>query len=222
MFSGVEDREIYEGVDSDSRLPQAEKRQGGVIAEGGGGGSTVGAKLVMGMPYFLDDHGAVVIGFEFRIKGNTKIDETVNDLDGVEGEGGERFSETPSKVHVRRAHTLEFRGIKENHDFTFGGRKSHAVLEAPELGTLDEPKKLSVGVCNETEIIDEKKNADKESDGGGGGWDGEMGENLLEGPNKVGDVETPEERGETTTFGEAFDNVNEGGRGNETMMDAIL
>jgi hypothetical protein len=77
-------------------------------------------------------------------------------------------------------------------------------------------------VCNEAEVIDEKKNADKESDGGGGGWDGEMGENLLEGPNKVGDVETPEERGETTTFGEALDNVNEGGRGNETMMDAIL
>ena len=49
-----------------------------------------------------------------------------------------------------------------------------------------------------------------------------MGENLLEGPNKVGDVETPEERGETTTFGEALDNVNEGGRGDETMMDAIL
>jgi hypothetical protein len=42
VFSGVEDREIYEGVDSDSRLPQAEKRQVGVIAEGGGGGSTVG------------------------------------------------------------------------------------------------------------------------------------------------------------------------------------
>jgi hypothetical protein len=53
VLSGVEDREIYEGVYSDCRLPQAEKRQSGVIAEGGGGGGTDGAKLVMGMPYFF-------------------------------------------------------------------------------------------------------------------------------------------------------------------------
>jgi hypothetical protein len=191
VLSGVEDREIYEGVYSDRRLPQAEKRQSGVIAEGGGGGGTGSAKLVMGMPYFLDDHGAVIVGFEFGIEGNTKVDETVNDLDGVEGEGGEGFTETPSKIHVSRAHALEFGGIEENHDFTFGGRKSHAVLEAPELGSLNEPKKLGVGVCNEAEVIDEKKNTDEESDEGGEDWDGEMWENLLEGPNKVGDVETP-------------------------------
>jgi len=64
-------------------------------------------------------------------------------------------------------------------------------LESPELGSLDEPEELRVGVCNEAEIIDEKKNADKESDEGGKDWDGEMGESLLEGPNKVGDLETP-------------------------------
>ncbi len=72
---------------------------------------------------------------------------------------------------------------KKNHDFTFGGRKSHAILEAPELGALDEPKDLGVGVCNEAEVIDEKKNDDKESDEGGEDWDGERGESLLEGPN---------------------------------------
>ena len=55
-----------------------------MIPEGGGGGGTGGAKFVMGMPYFLDDHGTVIIGFEFRVKGNTKIDETVNYLDGIE------------------------------------------------------------------------------------------------------------------------------------------
>ncbi len=180
MLSGAEDREIYEGVYKDSRLPQTEKRQDGVMTEGGGGGVTGGAKLVMSMPYFLDDHGAVIIGFEFGIKGNTKIDETVNDLDGVEGEGGEGFTETPSKIHVSRAQALEFGGIEENHDFTFGGRKSHTILEAPELGALDEPKELGVGVCNEAEVIDEEKNADKESDEGGEDWDGKMGENLLE------------------------------------------
>jgi hypothetical protein len=191
VFSGVEDREIYEGVYSDRRLSQAEKRQSGVIVEGGGGGGTGGAKLVMGMPYFLDDHGTVIIEFEFGIKGNPKIDETVNDLDGVEREGGEGFTEAPSKIHVSRTHALQFGGIEENHDFTFGGRKSHAILEAPELGTLDDPKELGVGVSNEAEVIDEKKNTDEESDEGGEDWDGEMGENLLEGPNKVGDVETP-------------------------------
>ena len=46
-------------------------------------------------------------------------------------------------------------------------------------------------MCNEAEVIDEKKNAGKESDEGGEDWNGEMGESLLEGPNKVGDVETP-------------------------------
>jgi hypothetical protein len=164
----------------------------------------------------------VIVGFEFGIKGNTKIHETDNDLDGVEGEGGEGFTETPSKIDVSRAHALEFGGIEENHDFAFGGRKSHAVLEAPELRTLDEPKELGVGVCNEAEVVDKKKNTDEESDEGGEDWDGEMGESLLEGPNKVGDVETPEERGETTTFGEALNNGDEGGWGNETMMDAVL
>ena len=69
-----------------------------MMAEGGGGGGTGGAKLVMGMPYFLDEHGAVIVGFKFGIKGNTEIDETVNDLDGVEGEGGKGFTETPSKI----------------------------------------------------------------------------------------------------------------------------
>ncbi len=162
-----------------------------MIAEGGGGGGTGGAKLVMGMSYFLDDHGAVIVEFKFGIKGNTKVDETVNDLDGVEGEGGEGFTKTPSKIHVSCAHALEFGGIEENHDFTFGGRKSHAILESPELGSLNEPKKLGVGVSNEAEIIDKKKNTDEESDAGGEDWDGEMGENLLEGANKVGDVETP-------------------------------
>jgi hypothetical protein len=72
---------------------------------------------------------------------------------------------------------LEFGGIKETHDFTFGDRKSHAILETPELGTLDDPKELGVGVCNESEVIDEKKNADKERDEGGEDWDGEMGVN---------------------------------------------
>ena len=162
-----------------------------MVAEGGGGGGPGGAKLVMGMPYFLDDHGAVIIGFECGVKGNAKVDETVNDLDGVEGKGGEGFTETPSKIHVSRAHAPEFGGIEENHDFTFGGRKSHAILEAPELGSLDEPKEFGVGVCNEAEVVDKKKNADEESDEGGEDWDGEMGESLLEGPNKVGDVETP-------------------------------
>jgi hypothetical protein len=90
VISGVDHREIYEGVGSDSRLPQAEKRQGGVITEGGGGGGTGGAKLVMGMSYFLDDHGTVIIGFEFGIKGNVKIDETVNDLDDLDGIPGTR------------------------------------------------------------------------------------------------------------------------------------
>ena len=90
------------------------------------------------------------------------------------------------------------------------------------MGSLNEPKKLGVGVCNEAEVIDKKKNTDEESDEGGEDWDGEMGESLLEGPNKVGDMETPKKRGETVTFGEAFDNVNEGDRGDETMVDAVL
>ena len=106
MLSGVKDREIDEGVYSDRRLPQAEKRQGGVRAEGGGGGGTGSAKLVMGMPYFLDDHGAVVIGFEFGIKGNTKVDETIDYIDGVVRESGERFVKVPSKVHMVGTDTL--------------------------------------------------------------------------------------------------------------------
>ncbi len=49
-----------------------------------------------------------------------------------------------------------------------------------------------------------------------------MGESLLEGPNKIRNIETPEERGEMVTFGEAFDNIDEGGRGNESVMDSVL
>jgi hypothetical protein len=59
------------------------------------------------------------------------------------------------------------------------------------LGSLNEPKKLGVGVGNEAEIINKKENTDEESDEGGEDWDGEMGENLLKGADKVGDVETP-------------------------------
>jgi hypothetical protein len=32
----------------------------------------------------------------------------------------------------------------------------------------------------------------------------------------------PKEREETVTFGEVFDNANEGGRGGETVVDAVL
>ncbi len=191
MLSGVKDRKIDEGVDGDSRLSSPEKGQGGVIPERGGGGGTVGAKLVIGVSYFLDDHGTVIVGFEFGIKGNAKIDETINNLDGVEREGGEGFTEAPCKSHLSHVYVLELGGIEEDHDLTFGGRKSHAILEEPELGSMDDPKELGVGVCNEEEVIDEKKNAGKESDEGGEDWNGEMGESLLEGPNKVGDVETP-------------------------------
>ncbi len=49
-----------------------------------------------------------------------------------------------------------------------------------------------------------------------------MGESWLEGPDKIGDVESLKEGGEAATFGQAFDHVNEGGRGDETVMDAIL
>ena len=55
----------------------------------------------------------MIVGFEFGIKGNTKIDETVNNLDGVEREGGEGFTETPTKIHFSRAHALELGGIEE-------------------------------------------------------------------------------------------------------------
>jgi len=96
------------------------------------------------------------------------------------------------------------------------------ILETPELGALDESEELGVGVCNEAKVIDEKKNADKESEEGGEDWNGEVGESLLEGPNKIGDVESPKEGGEVVTFGEALDNVNEGGRRDEPMMDSIL
>ncbi len=124
-----------------------------MITERGGGGGTVGPKFVMGMPYFLDDHGTVVIGFEFEIKGNTKIDETVNDLDGVEREGGER-SQVCGGTKQNSRRPLELGGIEENHDFTFGARKSHSVLETPDLGALDEPEEFGVGVCDEAEVID--------------------------------------------------------------------
>ncbi len=178
VLSSVDNRKVYESVDGDSRLPQPEKRQGGVITEGGGGGGTGGAEFVMGMPFFLDDHRAVIIEFEVGIEGHTKINETVNDLDGVVREGGEGFTETPSKIHVVRAHALKLGGIEENHDFTFGGRKSHAVLETPDLGALDEPEEFGVGVCNEAVVIDEEKNTDKKSDEGGEDWNGEMRKNL--------------------------------------------
>ncbi len=82
----------------------------------------------MGMPYFLDDHGAVIIEFEFGIKGHTKIDETVNDLDGVVGEGGERFAEAPSKGHLSREHALEQGGIEENLKGPTGSPDHHRGL----------------------------------------------------------------------------------------------
>ena len=52
---------------------------------------------------------------------------------------------------------MELGGIEENHDFTFGGRESNAILETPELGVLDEAEELGVDVCNEAEVIDEQK-----------------------------------------------------------------
>ena len=98
----------------------------------------------MGIPYFLDDYGSVVIEFEFGIKGNTKVNETIDYFDGVIGEGGERFSEVPSEGDVIPTYALELGGIKENHNFTFWCRKSHAVLETPELRALDESEEFGM------------------------------------------------------------------------------
>ena len=49
-----------------------------MVPEGGRGAGTVGVELVMGMTNCLDDSGAMIIGFEFGIKGNTKVDETID------------------------------------------------------------------------------------------------------------------------------------------------
>ena len=59
-----------------------------MILEGGGGAGTCGVKFVMGIPNFLDDSGAILIGFEFEVKGNTKVGETVDYVDGVVSESG--------------------------------------------------------------------------------------------------------------------------------------
>ena len=49
-----------------------------MVTEGGGGGGTGNAEFIMGMPDFLDDHRAMIIKFEFGIKGNPKVDETID------------------------------------------------------------------------------------------------------------------------------------------------
>lgn len=176
----------------------------------------------MSMPDFLDDHRAVIIKFEFGIKSNSKVNETIGYFDGVIGEGGEGFPEVPSEGDVISAQALELRGIEENHNFTFRCRKSYAVLKAPELGVLDESEELGMGVCNETEVVNKKENADEEGDVGGEEWNDKVRESLLEGPDKIRDIESPKERRETTTFSEAFEDSNErGGRG-EIVVDAVL
>ena len=77
-------------------------------------------------------------------------------------------------------------------------------------------------MCNETEIVDKKKNTDEENEEGGKSRNDEVGESLVEGANKIRDVESPKERGQTATFGETFDNTNEGGRRGLIVMDSIL
>ena len=50
--------------------------------------------------------------------------------------------------------------IEENLDFAFGRRKSNSVLKTTELGSLDKPEEISVGVGKKTEVVDEKNTAD--------------------------------------------------------------
>ncbi len=54
-----------------------------MILEGGGGSDTCGVKFVMGIPNFLDDSGGILLGFEFEVKGNTKVGETVEIMDSL-------------------------------------------------------------------------------------------------------------------------------------------
>ena len=52
------------------------------------------------------------------------------------------------------------------HDFAFGGRESEAVLEVPDLGGLDEVE-VSMGMSNETVIVNKKENWEDNKQGGG-------------------------------------------------------
>ena len=51
-------------------------------------------------------HQTMIVGFQFGIKGNTKVDETIDYIDGVVRESGERFEKVPSKVHMVGVDTL--------------------------------------------------------------------------------------------------------------------
>ena len=52
-------------------------------------------------------------------------------------------------------------------------------------------------------------------------WEGEVGVVVLDRVNEISDVKSPEERGETTTLGQAFENVDVGVAVGEPVQDAI-
>ena len=52
-------------------------------------------------------------------------------------------------------------------------------------------------------------------------WEGEVGVVTLDRVNEISDVKIPEERGETTTLGQAFENVDVGVSVGEPVQDAI-
>jgi hypothetical protein len=77
-----------------------------VVPEGGGLTATVGEDLVTVMPNLLHNSVSMIVGCQFGIKGNTKVDETIDYIDGVVRESGERFVKVPSKVHMVGTDTL--------------------------------------------------------------------------------------------------------------------
>ncbi len=65
---------------------------------------------------------------------------------------------------------------------------------------------MEEGVCDETKVVDVEEDGEEGDDVRVG--QGEVGVIALDGVDEVGDVETPQEGGEATDFGDTFEDLN--------------
>ncbi len=99
-------------------------------------------------------------------------------------------------------------GFVEDNDFGFERGDCQSVAVTGGLGRMDETLHGGSCVGDETEVVD----LDKDSEEGHGVRvrESQVGMVTLDGVNEVGDVETPKEGRETTTFRQVFEDLDVG------------
>ena len=101
-------------------------------------------------------------------------------------------------------------GFEEGHDVGLGVGEVKAVALAPELSGAHEAEEAGGGVGNEAEVIDKEEDGNLVEDVGVEAVWGqvEVWEVTLKVADQISDVKPPQDGGEATAFGEAFEEFN--------------